>query len=153
VWYAACVEWPERQKEGFALAAAARGDRGAARALLGLSPASTGPVAALSQRLGTSDASARRRWVRAVLDSRVANLEIGAAQGARPARALALLAASVDKQLGRAFLAGAALPRPGYVAEPRLIALLQRLAARPVPDRSAAAQRRRGATDGDAWPA
>ena len=47
----------------------------------------------------------------------------------RPPRALALLAAGVEKPLGRAWLARAPLPRPGFVPDPRLVALLRKLMA------------------------
>jgi len=47
----------------------------------------------------------------------------------RPARALALLASEVPRELGRSWLAAAPAPRAGYVPDPRLLALLRVLAS------------------------
>jgi hypothetical protein len=126
MWYAAGVDWSTEQQQGFALAAAARGDRAARAALPGLSAAVAASATAMAVGLANDDPAARRAWVRRML----------AAQNARPAhdgtcppRARALLAAEVDKALGRAWLAAAPLPRPGYAADPRLVALLRKLMA------------------------
>jgi hypothetical protein len=128
MWYAACVDWSVHQQEGFALAAAARGDRGARAALAGLSPMIAAHAASVAAQLADDDPKTRRAWIRRVLAARQSPAHD---QGARPMRALALLAAEVDRSLGRAWLAAAPLPRPGYTADPRLVALLCKLTARP----------------------
>jgi hypothetical protein len=128
MWYAAGVDWSVRQQEGFALAAAARGDRAARAALPGLSSTVAQSAAAVAARLANDDAGARRAWVRRMLAAE--QPAPARDQTARPARALALLAADVDKTLGRAWLAAAPLPRPGYAADPGLCSLLRKLAAR-----------------------
>ncbi len=128
MWYAAGVDWSARQQQGFALAAAARGDRAARAALPGLSAAIAASASAVAVGLANDDAAARRAWVRRVLAAQ--NARPAHDDGACPARARALLAAEVDKALGRAWLAAAPLPRPGYAADPRLVALLRKLMAR-----------------------
>lgn len=128
MWYAAGVDWSVRQQEGFALAAAARGDRGARAALPGLSSAAAASAAAVAAQLANDDAAARRAWIRRMLAAQQA--VPARDQAGRPARALALLAADVDRTLGRAWLAAAPLPRPGYAADPGLVSLLRKLAAR-----------------------
>src|SRR5204863_5334880 len=103
MWYAAGVDWSVRQQEGFALAAAARADRGARAALPGLSEAIAARAAAVAEQLASEDAPARRAWVRRMLAAR---LPVPARdQTAHPPRALALLAAAVDRSLGRVWLA------------------------------------------------
>jgi hypothetical protein len=131
MWYAAGVDWSVRQQEGFALAAAARADRGARAALPGLSAEVAASALAVAQQLASGDAAARRAWVRRMLG---AQLPLPARDQVAPARALALLAADVDRSLGRAWLAAARLPRPGYAADARLVSILRKLAARPRPE-------------------
>src|SRR5205814_4767809 len=111
--------------------AAAHGDRGAKAAAAGLSASTASSAASVAERLACLEAPARRAWVRELL---AREPELGAAQHGRPARALALLAARVHKELGRSWLERAELPRAGYVADERLLALLGKLAAQPVRD-------------------
>jgi hypothetical protein len=128
VWYAPNVDWSERRCEGFALAAAARGDRGAERARAGLCADVAADATRVAARVAAQDASARRRWVRDALRAApAAAAATRAVPAACPPRALGLLAGCVDKDLGRRWLANAPLPRPGFTPEPRLLALLRRL--------------------------
>ena len=129
MWYAAGVDWSVRQQEGFALAAAARGDRGARAALPGLSAAVAASAAALAAQLANDDAAARRAWVRRMLAAR-SPCRRAIRRRARRARWRCSRPRSTSS-LGRAWLAAAPLPRPGYAADARLISLLRKLAARP----------------------
>lgn len=130
------VDWPEPRRVGFALAAAACGNRGAARAAAGLCADVADEATGVAARLRQSDTATRRAWVRDVLQRR-AELALDA-EPAGPARAYALLAPSVDKQVGLRWSRGAPLPRAGYVADPRLLALLRSLLSRrPIRDHDA----------------
>jgi hypothetical protein len=137
VWYAPSVDWPERRREGFALAAAARGDRGAQKAAPGLCADVVADATSVALRLSAGDATARRRWVRELLHApRTWTPDPSATTGTPahiPPRVLALLATQVDRDLGRRWLEAAPLPRPGFTPEPYLLALLRQL------------------LDGDAW--
>ena len=126
MWYAPHVDWSERRREGFALAAAARGDRGATLGAAGLSTDITREATSVAARLAASEVAVRRSWVREVLERRA---ELGADEAPcpRPSRALSLIAPSVDVELGRRWLRDAPLPRAGYVPEPRLLVLLRKL--------------------------
>ncbi|MFI5309064.1 MAG: hypothetical protein ACHQ53_17040 [Polyangiales bacterium] len=121
------MEWSEPACQGFALAASAHGDRGAAKAEAGLARDVAPQVLAAARRNRNADRSERRAWLREVLEPPPAqSLEAAGA----PPRALGLLAASVDRATGRRWLASSPLPRPGFVADPRLLALLRKLGAR-----------------------
>lgn len=115
-------------QEGFALAAAAHGDRGAALAEAGLAPAIAPQACALARQLSAAPRSARREFVQAALEGR-APLVTAPPAGCSP-RALALLARAVDRELGRRWLAAAPLPRAGYTPDPGVLAVLHALAAR-----------------------
>jgi hypothetical protein len=131
------VDWPERRREGFALAAAARGDAGAHKAAPGLCADVVADATSVALRLSAGDAAARRRWVRELLHApRTWTPGPSVTAGTPthiPPRALGLLATQVDRDLGRRWLKAAPLPRPGFTPEPRLLALLRQL------------------LDGDAW--
>jgi hypothetical protein len=146
--------WSALQQQGFALAASAHDDRGAERALPGLAADVAEQATARARELAGLDRAGRQRWLRAAL----ANLapapalrggaplapasalrggappEIATTQPSdRPARALALLAADVPREVGRAWLAAAPPPRPGYAPDPRLLAWLRVLCAKAPP--------------------
>jgi hypothetical protein len=114
-------------REGFALAAAAHGDRGGDLAARGLAPDVAPLAREVALRLSAADPAARKAWVRATLAA--ARPAPSAAPEGSPPRALALLAPHVARDLGRRWLEGAPLPRAGYVADPELLTLLLRLAA------------------------
>jgi hypothetical protein len=122
------VTWSLRQQQGFALAAAAHGDPGATRALAGLLPDAAERATAEARRVSLLGREARRAWVRELLAPSATPVRLD--ENSTPARALALLATSVDKSRGRRWLERAPLPRAGYVPDPRLVSLLARLAAR-----------------------
>jgi hypothetical protein len=117
-------------QEGFALAASARADRGAARALAGLAPAVADRALQVARELAASDRAQRRSWLSSVLaTARSGGVPRADLRGV-PARALALLSPSVPRELGRRWLAAAPLPRPGFVPDPELLIVLRKLAAR-----------------------
>jgi hypothetical protein len=125
--YALSVDWSTRMQEGLALAAAAHGDRGAMRATPGLAPSVSEPATRVARALAADEANARRTWIRGLLETRPSpRADLSAA----PPRALALLAPSAPRALGRAWLAAAPLPRPGYVPDRGLLTVLHALAAR-----------------------
>jgi hypothetical protein len=125
------VDWPARMREGFALAAAAHGDRGGERAAAGLVPRIAPAAREVAVRIAASDRAARRAWVQATLTERLALSE---PPGRCPPRALSLLALSAPRELGRRWMASAPLPRPGYAPAPGLIALLRALVAARCPE-------------------
>jgi hypothetical protein len=118
------MDWSDLAREGFALAAAAHADRGGAKALRGLAPEVADHVLEPARRKSDADRNARRAWVSELLRAPSA-LELET-RGAPP-RALGLLATSVDRATGKRWLALSPLPRPGYAADPRLLALLRKL--------------------------
>ena len=113
-------------RDGFALAAAAHGDRGAERAAAGLAAAGAARAREVALRLAASDRDARRAWVLATLAERLA---LHATPARCPPRALSLLAPSVPRELGRRWMAAGPLPRAGFAPAPELIALLRALVA------------------------
>jgi hypothetical protein len=120
--------------EGFAIAAAAHDDPGGERASAGLSDVLDRRLRGVAMSLAASDRSTRRAFVREVLARRP---HPALEQGGRSPRALSLLATSVERERGRAFLRAAPPPRSGYVPDPHLVATLRRLSALPVkPSRS-----------------
>jgi hypothetical protein len=125
--YARCVDWPLRIREGFALAAASHADRGAALARPGLSPSVAELATSVAREQAARDSVARRQWLRSLLPAPAA---LRATVRAVPPRALALLSRSAPPEVGRRWLAAAPLPRPGYVPDAELIAVLHKLAAR-----------------------
>ena len=121
------LEWTLRQREGFALAAAAHADPGAAAATAGLAPRVQAHATELAHSLGKMDRTARHAFVRGLLAPPV----LGEVDETRwPARALGLLAAGVDRGRGRRWLEACPPPRLGFAARPDLTSLLWRLAAR-----------------------
>jgi hypothetical protein len=121
------LDWPLRQREGFALAAAAHADAGAAAASDGLAAQVRAHVSELCLSLGQMDRTARHTFVRGLLTRPV----LGEIDETRwPARALGLLAASVDRSRGRRWLEACPPPRLGFAARRDLTSLLWRLAAR-----------------------
>jgi len=81
----------------------------------------------VARALAAHEPTARRTWIRTLLEARPApRADVNAA----PPRALALLAPSAPRALGREWLAAAPLPRPGYVPDRGLLAVLHALAAR-----------------------
>ena len=119
--------WSAQRQQGFALAAAAHDDRAGERALPGLARDVAASACADARKVAQLDRAARRRWVRDLLGAQPA-LELRSA-GTRPARALALLASEVPRDIGRSWLAAAPALRAGYVPDPRLLALLRALCA------------------------
>jgi hypothetical protein len=121
------MDWPLRQREGFALAAAAHADLGAAAATAGLAPQVRAHASEVARSLGQLDRKARHAFVRGLLARPV----LGEVDETRwPARALGLLAASVDRSRGRRWLEACPPPRLGFAARPDLTSLLWRLAAK-----------------------
>jgi hypothetical protein len=117
--------WSAQRQQGFALAAAAHDDRAGERALPGLARDVAAGACALARGVAQLDRAARRRWVRDLLVAR-APLDLSSV-ATHPARARALLASEVPREIGRAWLAAAPAPRAGYVPGPRLLALLRAL--------------------------
>lgn len=121
------MDWPLRQREGFALAAAAHADSGAIAAADGLAAQVQAQVSELARSLGQLDRQARHAFVRRLLTPP----ELGEVDETRlPARALGLLAASVDRSRGRRWLDACPPPRVGFAVPRDLTSLLRRLAAR-----------------------
>ena len=118
----------ERASQGFLLAATVARDRGAIRADAGLSDS--------TKEAWTAAARDFVRLARAERDRTLASIAAGrpllhADAAGMSARAMCLLAASCDPDLGHTLLEAGPLPRPGYVGEPALLRLLYRC----VPDR------------------
>jgi hypothetical protein len=122
--------WSARRADGFALAATAQSDRGGAAALPGLAADIAASAAVTAGALAVMDRVPRRRWLKAMLAGPTQLSVPMAAQHSVPARALGLLATSVDRELGRNWLDRAPRPRPGWSADPRLIARLRELVSR-----------------------
>jgi hypothetical protein len=118
------VSWSERCCEGFALAATIAGDRGAVLADAGVCAAARQELSVLARALGELPKAERRARVRRLTQ----RAPLADHQAGRPARALGLLASQAPAEQARAWLSAAALPRPGFVAAPALLALLQRIA-------------------------
>jgi hypothetical protein len=128
----------ESQQAGFALAATIARDPGAHRAAPGLAADAREGFCALARDLEHLAKAERRDWVRRVAQPAPIDFT---QQGRRAPRALALLAGRDSSRPPRApqtatkalgpVLAGASLPRPGFVPEPGLYALLSRIARRP----------------------
>jgi len=119
----------QREAEGFALAAAVAGDRGAARARAGLADSVRDDLTRLATEVQALP-SAQRQQMLAALTRMAQPLQLHPPEDANP-RALALLAAHTQPELGRAWLQRGGLPRPGFEAEPALLRLLHALAADP----------------------
>lgn len=115
--------------DGMALASTAQGDRDGGAALSGLARPLAEPFDARMRSLAALDRTQRRREVKRVAASRRQVPE----DAALPPRARALLAADVDKQVGRRWLAESPV-RPGFRVTASLKATLRRLAASPEPD-------------------
>jgi hypothetical protein len=127
------MQVPEPQQAGFALAATIARDPGARRAEPGLAMDAREGFCALARDLEHLAKAERRAWVRRVTQPAAIDFT---QQGQRAPRALALLAGrgAGPRALSRALgpvLAGTTLPRPGFVPEPGLYALLSRIARRP----------------------
>jgi hypothetical protein len=123
------MQWSARHEQGFALAAAAHADSSGALALPGLSTAIRQQLGAVTARVASMERSTRRGWLRELLTPpRIAS----AAATAWPSRALGLLAPSVERGVGRQWIARSPLPRAGFSSDRRLIGLLRKLAADPV---------------------
>ena len=107
--------------QGFALAATAAGDRGASRALAGLSDELQGIARAAQQGMALSKDERERRiaaWARAAAG------RFDTPPGGENPRALALLAGHAPPTLGKSLLASAPAPRPGYAADAELLQVL-----------------------------
>lgn len=115
------MSFSERLCSGFALAATIAKDAGADKARPGLAARSTEALTATARELASLPKAERRARVRALMSPTTlpAPAHISGAI-VPPLRALALLAS------GSAEI----VPRPGYTPDPRLLALLQRLAGR-----------------------
>jgi hypothetical protein len=113
------MSFSDELRSGFALAATIAKDAGAAKARLGLAAESLEALTATARELAGLPKAERRARVRALMSpSALPTLALTSRAELAP-RALALL------QPG----SGQPLPRPGYAPEPRLLALLQRIAA------------------------
>lgn len=123
-------DWTQRRAEGFALAATAQADKGAAYALAGVHADALASAGRVARSLASGTREQRRRWLQTMVVRPPTPQPV---QSGRPPRALALLATTVDKPLGRQWLANAPLPRPGFRPDPGLLFTLRTLAARPVP--------------------
>lgn len=118
-----------RETEGFALAAAVAGDRGAARARAGLSDGALEAWLVLPRALQALPAEARRRRL-AALAQRTKPTPGHPPANANP-RALSLLSSHVEAATGRAWLARGGLPRAGFEPDAALLQLLRSLATDP----------------------
>lgn len=107
---------------GFALAAAAVGDRGAKRAMAGLSPHAE-HLACMAQALARQSRDERDATLRQWAGAATALAERAPPCSEHP-RALALLAGHVPQALGKELLANAPPPRAGFVPEPGLLRVL-----------------------------
>jgi hypothetical protein len=119
------LDWPPRQREGFALAAAAHADAGAAAAMPGLAPQVRAQASEVARWLGQVDRKARHAFVRGLLAlPPLAEID----ETRCPPRALGLLSASVDRMRGRRWLERCPPPRLGFGAGRDLTSLLWKLA-------------------------
>ena len=120
------MSFSEQLRSGFALAATIAKDSGADKARGGLAPSCAGALSSMARELATLPKAQRRARVRALMSPTTLPAPTPA-----PLRALALLqhrvALSDDAQEQ---LRNAPLPRPGFTPDPRLLALLQRIAGR-----------------------
>jgi len=131
------MEFSERCREGFALAATVAGDASAADAAPGLTPSARDLLMRLPRELAQATSAQRQARVRQMVAHTVAAQATAHTdsthQGRRVARGLAWLASGTAPEQGRTWLAAAAsLPRAGFLPEPALLSLLRRIAARPV---------------------
>jgi hypothetical protein len=124
------MPWSRRRQEGFALGALLCEDRAASAARRGLHPEVAPRAVELAEQLDRTQRADRRRFVRSMLQAGAGRRPIPApaptARSPSRVRALSLLAAELDPELGRALLAAAPPPRPGYVPPPALLRLLRR---------------------------
>lgn len=126
------MSFSEHLRSGFALAATIAKDSGADKARAGLAPSSLEELISMARELATLPKAQRRARVRALMSPTTLPAPTRAPRGPQPPlRALALLqhrvALSDDAQEQ---LRSAPLPRPGFTPDPRLLALLQRVAGR-----------------------
>ena len=121
------MSFSEHFLAGFALAATVAKDRGAVLARAGLADAAAYAMTATAREWNELGKTARRARVRALAEPPAHVLP---AQPTGSARAFALLARKRKASEVPAWLRSTPLPRPGYTPEPKLNALLARIAAR-----------------------
>ena len=118
----------ERVRAGFALAATIAKDPGAEAACAGMSDALLPALTDTARELQTLSKAERRARIRALTTPEI---DAFAFRASGHPRALALLAHSRNSApTAREWLRELPLPRPGYAAEPSLVAVLSRVAAR-----------------------
>jgi hypothetical protein len=119
--------WSQLTCEGFALAAAAADDPGAALAERGLTPSTAAALTREAKKLAGLEPGKRRQRIKRI----TARLRPRVPENpGLPARALALLAREVDRNTGQRWLDASPAPRPGYRPEPGLRAVIRRVAIR-----------------------
>ena len=121
------MSWSEQARQGFALAATVAGDPGGGAAAGGLVPSAAPDlcrVAAALSRLGPDE----RRLKIKQMAARLTPLLPPAPD--LPPRALALLAAEVDRETGRRWIEASPPPRPGFEPDPGIRTLVRLVATR-----------------------
>jgi hypothetical protein len=121
------MSFSERFLAGFALAATIAKDPGARLAEHGLAESIASGLTRTARELSELDKAERRARIRTLTEPKAYTLP---AEPSRPLRAYALLARKRRADEVPHWLRAAALPRPGYVAERALTALLARTASR-----------------------
>jgi hypothetical protein len=121
------MPFSERFLAGFALAATIAKDPGAAAARGGLAEAVADAITQTAGELLALGKPARRARIRALTEPPPHTLAV---PSSGPRRALALLVRQRGPGAAPAWLYDLPLPRPGYRPEPRLSALLARIASR-----------------------
>jgi hypothetical protein len=117
------MRWGSEKTAGFVLGALLADDRELTRLQANLSPALYALVAERCAAL-PREARAKAQALRELIDQVRPEL----LPQRLPARARALIAPRLPRELGRALLREAKESRAGYLAEPGLVALLERLA-------------------------
>lgn len=117
--------WSEQARQGFALAATIADDRDGEIAAAGLTPSAAEELCGVAAQLARLAPDERRRKVKEIAALLLAPLPRAPDL---PPRALALLAAEVDRETGRRWIEASPPPRPGL--EPDLgVKTLVRLVA------------------------
>jgi hypothetical protein len=122
------MTWTERMSEGFAVAALAHDDPDGTRAARGLAPHAQSPATRVLAELGAHERSATRTFLRQALATAPVDPAFAPRGTHAAVRARALLAAHVERTLGREWLQAAPAVRSGFTSDARLVRWLLRRA-------------------------